>query len=187
MFQLSKIEDIIKIKASLFNDEIYAINQAITLKYVNKVLKNVGLIISMYDIISIGDRHVYPGDDGAHINVVFRLIVFKPFIGEVITGKLISSNARGVKISLGFFDNIFIFPDLLQPRSSFDEQDKVWVWPYEDHRLEMNINEDIIFRVHTVKCVLEEQNEQEEGVQPMIIIGTINDQGLGMIDWWKEE
>jgi len=172
MFLLSKIQDVIKIKAALFGDELSAINQAITLKYVNKVLKNVGLIISLYDILSIGDRHVYPGDDGAHIDVVFRLIVFKPFIGEVIVGKLISSNTRGVKVSLGFFDNIFIFPDLLQPRSTFDEKDKLWVWPYEDHRLEMTINDDIIFRVQSVRCTPEETQREEgqEEAQPMIII-----------------
>jgi len=63
------------------------------------------------------------------------------------------------------------------------------VWPYEDHRLEMTINDDIIFRVQSVRCTPEETQREEgqEEAQPMIIIGTINDQGLGMIDWWKED
>jgi len=38
----------------------------------------------------------------------FRLIVFRPFVGEVLTGRIMAATHTGIRISLEFFDDIFI-------------------------------------------------------------------------------
>jgi DNA-directed RNA polymerase III subunit RPC8 len=45
---------------------------------------DVGLVISLFDIVEIGDSHIFPGDGSSHTRVVFRLLVFRPFIEEVL-------------------------------------------------------------------------------------------------------
>jgi DNA-directed RNA polymerase III subunit RPC8 len=40
--------------------------------------------------------------------VTFRLIVFRPFIGEVLSGKVLSQSPLGIRVSMGFFDDITI-------------------------------------------------------------------------------
>ena len=45
---------------------------------------DVGLVISLFDISEIGDSHIFPGDGSSHTRVVFRLLVFRPFIEEVL-------------------------------------------------------------------------------------------------------
>lgn len=38
----------------------------------------------------------------------FRMIVFRPFVGEVLTGRIMAATHNGIRISLEFFDDIFI-------------------------------------------------------------------------------
>ncbi len=53
-----------------------------------QVLHDLGLVITIYDILSIEGGFIYPSDGAAHYTVKFRLVVFKPFINEVLTGRL---------------------------------------------------------------------------------------------------
>lgn len=61
-----------------------------------QVLLNVGLCIALKDITKLGDSLILPGDGASHTEVFFRYIVFRPTIGEVITGKIRSCSREGV-------------------------------------------------------------------------------------------
>ena len=92
------------------------------------------------------------GDGASHTKVTFRLLVFRPFVEEILVGKIKSSNPEGLTINLGFFDDIFIPAQALQQPCRFDESDQVWVWEYPNddgghHDLFMDTGEDIRFRI----------------------------------------
>ena len=55
----------------------------IDIKFSNKVILEVGLCISLFDFQEIGDPYVYPAEGSAHQRVKFRMVVFRPFAGEV--------------------------------------------------------------------------------------------------------
>lgn len=57
---------------------------------------NVGLCIALYDIIEIKDSVILPGDGSSYTEVRFRYIVFRPFIDELIIGKIKSCSSDGV-------------------------------------------------------------------------------------------
>lgn len=57
--------------------------------------------------------------------VKFRLVVFKPFVGEVIVARLKSCSREGLHLSLGFFDDILIPEHLLQEPSFYEDHEKV--------------------------------------------------------------
>ena len=72
-----------------------------------QVVFNVGLCIALFDLISVGDEYIFPSDGGSHIQVEFRLMVFRPFVGEVLTGKIRSCNQHGI---MGSFRCFSFFP-----------------------------------------------------------------------------
>lgn len=43
----------------------------------------------------------------------FRLVVFRPFVGEVLIGRIMAATHKGIRVSLEFFDDIFIPDNLL--------------------------------------------------------------------------
>lgn len=57
---------------------------------------NVGLCIALFDITNLQESYIIPGDGASHTRVSFRYIVFRPFIEEVLVGKIRSCSQEGV-------------------------------------------------------------------------------------------
>ncbi|XP_058465160.1 DNA-directed RNA polymerase III subunit RPC8 [Malaya genurostris] len=203
MFVLAELKDTVRIAPELFNLKLpEAIKDEINRKLANKVLLNIGLCIALKDIVKLGDSIILPGDGASHTEVNFRYIVFRPMIGDVITGKIRSCSREGVHVTLGFFDDILVPPSALQHPSRFEEAEQAWVWEYplEDgkkHDLYMDIGENIKFRVSGE--VFEESSpigppDQETpststtttdtNKTPYRIVAAINESGLGLLSWW---
>ncbi len=94
MFIVVEMRDTVRIPPHSFNNELLAISAALDEKFSNKVLKDVGLVISLYEVSKIGEERasslravrrraltfcpdIYPGDGGAHARVSFKLVVFR--------------------------------------------------------------------------------------------------------------
>uniref|UniRef100_A0A4W3HJT0 DNA-directed RNA polymerase subunit n=1 Tax=Callorhinchus milii TaxID=7868 RepID=A0A4W3HJT0_CALMI len=116
-----------------------------------QVVYKVGLCICLYDITKLEDSYIFPGDGASHSKVHFRYVVFRPFLDEIIIGKIKGCSQEGVYVTLGFFDDILIPPESLQQPAKFDETEQVWMWEYETeegtHDLYMDVGEDVRFRM----------------------------------------
>ena len=51
---------------------------------------------------------VFSSETLSDVTAEFRMIVFRPFVGEVLTGRIMAATYTGIRISLEFFDDIFI-------------------------------------------------------------------------------
>ncbi|KDR14462.1 DNA-directed RNA polymerase III subunit RPC8 [Zootermopsis nevadensis] len=204
MFVLAEMKHVIRTPPHIFHLKLNdAIAEELNKKLANKVVLNVGLCIALHDITQLEDSYIFPGDGAAHTKVNFRYVVFRPFIEEVITGKIRSCSREGVHVTLGFFDDIIIPPNALQHPSRFDETEQAWVWEYntgdgDKHDLFMDPGETIRFRV-TAETFVETspsgpentdittpggETSAEEPKVPYMLTGSINESGLGLLSWW---
>jgi len=118
---------------------------------------DLGLVISRYgDVIEIGDGVFVPGDGAAHHEVVFRLVVFRPFVEEVCVGCISESSEEGLRVSLGdWFHDIFIPAYWMLSPSRYVEDTGLWVWTQEgeedgDSGFEMELGAEIRFKVKSI-------------------------------------
>ncbi|KAL6071679.1 DNA-directed RNA polymerase III subunit RPC8 [Balamuthia mandrillaris] len=156
MFVLVLLSDTVKVPPHKFSYELDAIKTELNKKYGDKVIPKVGLGVTLYDVVKVGDGFIYPGDGSAHTKVTFRMVVFRPFRGEVIVGKLRHSTPDGITVSLGFFEDVFIPKEELQEPSFYDKAEKLWVWEYqsetgEQHRFFMDPGFELRFRVTSLQ------------------------------------
>lgn len=204
MFVLSEMKDVVQVKPFNFVHNLKSsLEFGLNKKFANKVVHNVGLCISLFDIIEIGDSYILPGNGASHTPVTFRFIVFRPFIDEILTGKIKQCTREGVYVSLGFFDDILIPQEYLQQKSKFVDAEQLWVWEYVTdegtHDLFMDINEEIRFRV------IDEEFEDltpegpappkvdgdgppvtvETRKSPYTISASVSESGLGLLSWWS--
>ena len=115
MFEIVSLQETVRILPNKLHLPIRdAITDDLNEKLANKVIVNVGLCITLYDIHEVGESFLHQGDAAAHCKVRFRYVVFRPFVGETLVGKVRSCSREGVHISLGFFDNIIVPPEYLQ-------------------------------------------------------------------------
>jgi DNA-directed RNA polymerase III subunit RPC8 len=80
--------------------------------------------------------------------------VFKPFIGEVITGRVTHISKEGMKISIEFFDDISISGAQLQHPSDYNAVKNQWTWTYDDGENQTpfvtEVGDEIRFKVRSV-------------------------------------
>lgn len=127
MFNLALIDDTIKIEASQLGlDTITALTFNINAKYSNRILPNVGLCISHFDYSSISEGRLTNRDGCTYYKVTFRLIVFRPFVGEMLEGFITSSDEGGIRITLGFFDDVHVSRDALPSPCGYDHSQAQW-------------------------------------------------------------
>ncbi|XP_074596010.1 RNA polymerase III subunit H [Brevipalpus obovatus] len=209
MFTLVELNDTVQIPSNMFNIPIdQAIAEQLNRRIANRVIIDVGLGICLFDILSIQESFIYHGDSETHTKVHFRFLIFRPFIGEVLTGKLRSCSLEGLHISLGFFDDILVPSHWFPEPCRFDEREQVWIWEYqsdgEKSNLFMDVGETVRFKVKeevftdtspggpTSTSLDTHAQSTSEGLPvdnqrrtPYLIKGSIEESGLGLVSWWK--
>lgn len=195
MFILSELSDLVRIPPHTFNIPVAnAITDELHKKYANKVISNLGLAISVWDILEINDGMLKPGDGASFVQTKFRLVVWKPFVGEILTGWVSECTGEGIKVKLDFFDEIFIPKNYFFENCTFREVEKAWVWqPDEDTELFIDVNEKIRFRVEQElfvnikpKSSLEALGKDEpvNKTPPYAILASCQTDGMGCVSWW---
>ncbi|PKC08887.1 DNA-directed RNA polymerase III subunit RPC8 [Rhizophagus irregularis] len=209
MFILSVLKDTIHIQPYDFYKSKYdALADEINRIYANKVIQEVGLCICLFDILSASEEIVHYGNGASYAKVKFQLVVFRPFIGEILEGKVSSNTPEGVKVTLGYFDDILI-PTNNDDGWRFDFGSQVWVrlwdnplpenlWKSaEDKYLYMYMDKD-----QSIKFRVIEENFTDIGTKgpppkrtgavagqkvpqpaPYEIVGSIAEVGLGLTSW----
>lgn len=203
MFIVCTLEDKLRVQPQdLGKPTLEAVTAVIERTYIDKVVPDLGLVITLYDILDIQGGFVFPSDGAAHFDTKFRLVVFKPFVGQVLVGKVESCNKQGLKIDLGFFSDLHV-PDYHCPEDYwFHSQDGLWAWKYDGNDMYLDIKEEIRVRImdvkfHPVPNEVERKGDEtdtekiprgttENPFSPMTIIASVKDEGLGLVSWWGE-
>ncbi|KAK4046635.1 DNA-directed RNA polymerase III complex subunit Rpc25 [Microbotryomycetes sp. JL201] len=133
MFTFCIQRDTIRVEAREFGKPPgEAIRQEIERRYANKVIPNVGLCVALMDILDATEGAVLYGDGCLYYKCEFRLIMFRPFVGELIIAKVRSQNEQGIRLSIGFFDDILVPTSLLPEWSAFNPAKRAFFWIPED-------------------------------------------------------
>ena len=133
MFVHIRVQDVINVAPSKFGmDYKAAITDRIGDKYVGKIMPKPvsGLVISLFELEKVGDKesnagYIFPGDGQTFFGdisykVTFTLVVFRPKLNELFTGKVVRSDHSGVFVNIGFAE-IHVLPVLMMPPSVFDQ------------------------------------------------------------------
>ncbi|KAJ2913672.1 hypothetical protein MD484_g6738, partial [Candolleomyces efflorescens] len=129
MFQLAIIKDTIPIHPQHFGlAPSDAITGELNKKYANRVLHEVGLCVCVFDLADVGEGRVRYGDGFLWYKVTFRMVVFRPFVSEVVVAKVKSSDEDGIRLSMGFFDDMYIPAIYLPQPCAFDPNERAHFW-----------------------------------------------------------
>lgn len=113
----------------------------------------------------------------------------------------------GLRVNLGFFEDVVIPDYALQTPSFYDESEKVWIWKYEGSDMFMDLGEEIRFRVSSLRfnptptaAQVQQQmaaaaiEAERNGLpaptgptlhSPLEVLAEIDGDGLGLTSWWQ--
>jgi DNA-directed RNA polymerase subunit E' len=125
MFYKVKIKDHIRVSPDKFGMDLkQAVITEIKSKYSGFISKDLGLVIDVSGVDSIGEGIIIPGDGASYYQTTFSLITFEPEMQEVVKGKIKDIADFGVFFSMGPIDGMIHISQTMNDFVSFTK-DKV--------------------------------------------------------------
>lgn len=185
-----------------------SIEDFINAKYADKVIHKVGLCLGFHSLISASEGLIGHGTGIVNVNVEFRLIVFRPFKGEIIRATIQQSSVAGIALSIDFFENIFVPPETLFDNTTWEKDEMgrwtfVWRVPDENgvtNELYFDNAESCLVRIEEEQWhdmspdalrsqmfASQEEEDLAKRASPYVIRGSMMHTGTGPTLWWSGE
>lgn len=120
-----EIRDHIRVPPDLFNLEVKdAVVKRIKKKYEGFISKDLGVVIDVKDVKTIGEGIIIPGDGASYYDMTFELLTFKPEMQEVVLGRIRDIADFGAFINLGPIEGMIHVSQTMDDFVSFSK-DKV--------------------------------------------------------------
>lgn len=209
MFKLITLEDEVQVPPNLFSySKLAALEFIINKRLSDRVIPGIGLCIALWDWISVGDDRILWQTGETSTCCQFRVVVFAPFEGETVFGRISGSHSEGLCMEVGFFDAIHIPTAALPVPSTWDKGENVWIWApkfdeedetqEQEQKLYMDVTNESVFRVMGIdyrqnwKTPPSERQKNKDSAVMTIRASlfdkvTQDNQGLGDPRWWQEE
>ena len=203
------LADVVQIAPTDFNKpSLRSIEDFINNKYADKVIHKIGLCVGFHSLISASEGLIGHGTGIVHVNVDFRLIVFRPFKGEILRATITQSSPAGIDLSVDFFEDLTIPPETLFENTSWekDEYDTwAFVWRADNgsggfNEFFFDTAESCMLRVeeeqwHDISpdarksgnYLVEQNSDAAQRMPPYRIRGSMMHAGLGPTLWWTGE
>ena len=176
MFYKIEVKDHIRVPPNLFNLPLEeAVIKRIKTKYNGFISKDLGIVIDASGMKDIGEGVTIPGDGASYYDVSFELLTCKPEMQEVVVGKIKDIAEFGAFINIGPIDGMIHISQTMDDFVSFSK-DKT-LSGKETKRL-LKVNDLCRARIIAVSF--------KDVLNPKLGL-TMRQQGLGRLDWLKEE
>ena len=175
MFYLTEVEDYVRVEPKLFGLPTHeAVSEQLKDIYQEYYDRELGSVISVIEVLDIGDGVIIPGDGAAYYNSTFKLLTWKPEIHELVYGVISEITSFGAFINLGSMNGMIHISQTMEDFVSFS---KTNVLMGKASKRTLKQGDLCIARIVAIS---------HKGDSPKIGL-TMRQPGLGKIEWIKEE
>ena len=176
MYYKIEVKDRIRVTPNLFNlDTKEAVIKSVKKKYDGYISKDIGVVIDVSGIKSIGEGVIIPGDGSSYYETLFDVLSFKPELQEVVTGKVRDIVDFGAFITLGPIDGMIHVSQTMDDFVSFSKEKAL---SGRESRRTLKVNDVCRARIIAVSF--------KDPLNPKLGL-TMRQPGLGRLDWIGEE
>lgn len=123
MFYKTQLKDHIRIPPHLFGLKLEeAMIERIKKKYDGYISKELGIVIDVSRLDSIGEGIIIPGDGASYYETEFEVITFKPEMQEVVLGRIRDIADFGAFISIGPIEGMIHISQTMDDFVSFNKE-----------------------------------------------------------------
>lgn len=176
MFYKVELRDHIRVPPNLFSLPLEdAVIKRIKSKYSGYISKDLGIVIDVPGVKEIGEGILIPGDGASYYDVSFELLTFKPEMQEVVLGRIKDVAEFGAFVNIGPIDGMIHISQTMDDFVSFSK-DKTLAGKESKRILKVND----LCRARIIAVSFKDMLNPKIGL-------TMRQQGLGRLDWIKEE
>ncbi|MCX6749382.1 MAG: DNA-directed RNA polymerase [Candidatus Pacearchaeota archaeon] len=175
MFYLTEVEDYIRVEPKLFGiPTIEAVEKQLKESYADYYDKELGKVVSVIDVLKVGEGVIIPGDGAAYYNSTFTLLVWKPELHEIIYGVISEITNFGAFIDMGSMRGMIHISQTMEDYVSFSKTNTL---TGKSSKKVLKSGDLCLARIVAIS---------HKGDEPKIGL-TMRQPGLGKLEWVKED
>jgi len=122
MFYLTEVEDFVRVDPKLFGlPTAEAVEKQLIETYSNFYDKDLGRSVALVEVIKIGEGIIVPGDGAAYYKSIFKLLVWKSELQELVFGKIAEITNFGAFIDMGAMRGMIHISQTMDDYVSFSD------------------------------------------------------------------
>ena len=171
MFYITEAEDYIRVEPKLFGlATIDAVKNQLKETYINHIDKEFGVVVSVIDVLEVGEGIIIPGDGAAYYKSRFKIVSWKPEMQELVYGVIDEITNFGAFINLGVMKGMI---HISQTMEDFVNFSKSGTLVGKSGKKSLKKGDACIARIVAISY---KENEPKIGL-------TMRQPGLGKIEW----
>lgn len=179
MYRKVRLVDIIRIPPQRLEEDLNTvIAETIRDKLEGRIDKVLGSIVTVLDIIDVGDGHILVGDGAVYYEVTFDAIAYRPELQEIVEGDVVEIVNFGAFVGVGPIDCLVHVSQVADEFMSYDEKNSR-LTSKESSR---SLAEGDSVRARIVAVSLNEHDPRESKIGL-----TMRQVALGKLEWIEDE
>jgi len=175
MFYLTEIQDYVRVDPTLFGlDTSESIARQLEITYSEFYDKDIGKVISIVEVLEIGEGIIIPGDGAAYYKCIFKVLVWKPELQELVYGTVEEITNFGAFINMGVMRGMIHISQTMDDFVSFSDAGSL---QGKSSGRVLKQNDLCLARIVAIS---------HKGDEPKIGL-TMRQPGLGKLEWVKED
>ncbi|NYZ76438.1 DNA-directed RNA polymerase [Candidatus Micrarchaeota archaeon] len=178
MYSIITLKSTVRVEPKYFSKNLKeAIISILREKYERKVDKDFGIVLCIWNPRDISEGKVIPGDGASYHEMTFDMLTYKPELNEIFEGEVTEIVEFGVFVRMGPIDGLAHLSQITNDFLSYDK--KIPAFIGRESKKIIKKGDDVLAKISTVSM---------KGSIPETKIGlTMRPEGLGKLDWIKEE
>jgi len=175
MFYLTEVEDYVRVAPKLFGlPTAEAVEKQLKETYSDYYDKELGRVVSVVEVINIGEGVIIPGDGAAFYNSKFKVLAWKPELQELVFGIVAEITNFGAFIDMGVMRGMTHISQTMDDYVSFSKSNTL---TGKASKRSLKAGDLCLARVVAIS---------HKGDDPKIGL-TMRQPGLGKLEWIKED
>ena len=175
MFYFAEVDDHVRVEPKLFGlPTMEAVDKQLRETYHDHYDKEMGKVISVIDVLNVGEGILIPGDGAAYYKTKFILLIWKPEVHELVYGVISEITSFGAFISLGPMRGMIHISQTMEDYVSFSKTNALLG---KSTKRTLKPGDLCVARIIALS---HKGNDQKIGL-------TMRQPGLGKIEWIKED
>lgn len=175
MFYLTEVEDHVRVEPKHFGlPTKEAVEKQLNESFVDRISKELGFVVGLVSVDKVEAGVIIPGDGAAFYNSVFKLLVWKPELLELIYGTISDITNFGAFIRIGPAQGMI---HISQTMEDYVSLSKTGTLSGKASKRNLEKGDDCMARIVAISF---------KAGEPKIGL-TMRQPGLGNLDWIKED
>jgi len=175
MFYLVEVEDYVRVEPRFFGlTTAEAVKKQLAETYENYQDKEIGTVVSVLEVLEVNEGIIIPGDGAAYYKSLFKLVIFKPELQELVYGSIEEITNFGAFMNMGAMRGMIHISQTMEDFVTFSKAGSL---TGKDGKKSLNKGDNCIARIIAISY---------KGEEPKIGL-TMRQPGLGKLEWIKNE